>query len=351
MTKNIWIDLDNSPHVPLFVPLIEELQQQGHHVIVTARDYAQTVQLLQKTKVNYLIVGKHYGKNKFNKVCGLLIRAKQLIDVVKDKNIDVAVNHGSRSHVLACKLLGIPVFCGADYEHTESFLFSKLATKMWIPVGVSDEGLKAFGVKEEKVVRYNGYKEELYLDKFHPGQNFMRELNVGDNKILVTLRPPATQANYHNKKSEQILESIIQRLKSNENIYTICVPRTKDQQEELKKYESENFRVLDKVVDGLSLAYYSDLLISGGGTMNREAALLGTPVYSIFAGELGSLDAYMEKVGMIRFIRSIEDVTQIEMRKKILNHQFSFEARNKTAKKLKEFLIEELIKVSNIHNN
>lgn len=316
MNKTVWIDLDNSPHVPLFIPIIRELESRNCRVIITARDFAQTVELLHKTTLKFKVIGSHYGKNKINKVLGLFIRAYQLAAYIRKNKVSVAMNHGSRSQTLASWFLGIPVFCGLDYEHTESYIFSKLASRMWIPEGVSDEGLRAIGVKADKLIRYKGYKEEVYLSDFIPENDFRKKIGIDQNQILVTLRPPATLANYHNEQSERFLVEIIRLLKKKPSVYTICLPRTNAQGIELQKHTSEKFIIPKEVMDGMNLAYHSDLVISGGGTMNREAALLGTPVYSIFSGKLGSLDAFMEANGLIRFVHGVSDIATIKLEKK-----------------------------------
>ncbi len=340
MNKTVWIDLDNSPHVPLFIPIIKELESRGHKIILTARDFAQTVELLKKTNLPYISIGSHYGKNKLKKILGLLIRSYQLSKFIKKYKVNAAMNHGSRTQTLACWFLNIPVFCGFDYEHTESYIFSRNATKMWIPEGVSAEGIKAIGVKEKKIIRYKNYKEEIYLSDFIPDNNFKKKFGIEENKILVTLRPPATHANYHDSNSEKFLIELSSFLKNKPEVFTICLPRTKMQGVELKKYTSNNFIIPETVIDGKNLAYHSDLVISGGGTMNREAALLGTPVCSIFSGELGSLDAYMEKNGLIKFIRNVEDISKIEIKKKNAKEKYILN-RN-----LVKFLSDELLKLS-----
>lgn len=315
-TKIIWVDLDNSPHVPLFIPIIRELESRGNKVIITARDFAQTVELLKKTNLSFSVIGSHYGKNKFLKVFGLFIRAFQLFRFIKKHKVNIAMNHGSRSQTITCWLLRIPVFCGLDYEHTESYIFSYFATRLWVPEGISEEGIKAICSNKNKIFRYKGYKEEIYLKDFIPENEFRKNLGIDENKILVILRPPATQANYHNVQSEKLLIGLINFLKTNPNVHTICLPRTKTQGRELRKYISEKFSIPDGVIDGMNVAFHSDLVISGGGTMNREAALLGTPVYSIFSGKLGSLDDYMQKNSLIKFIRGINDIMGIELKKK-----------------------------------
>jgi len=340
MHKTIWIDLDNSPHVPHFIPIIKELQDRGHKVILTARDFAQTVELLKKTDFSFTVIGSHYGKNKFNKIFGLFRRSYQLFRFINKYKVSVAMNHGSRSQTITCWFLRIPVFCGLDYEHTESYIFSRLATKLWIPEGISKKGIKAIGADNEKVIRYKGYKEEVYLSGFVPENGFRNKLGINESDILVTLRPPAIHANYHNDRSEELLIELINFLKHISGVYTICLPRTKTQGNELQKYVSEKFIIPDKVIDGLNLSYHSDLVISGGGTMNREAALMGTPVYSIFSGELGSLDDHMQQNGLIKFIKDVSDISKISiMRKKIqgksaINHH------------LVQFLTNELLRLN-----
>jgi len=313
MKDTIWVDLDNSPHVPLFIPIINELKLRNYHVIITARDFAQTYQLLKKTDLSYKIIGKHYGKSKIAKLWGTFFRCLQLIRYIRKnkKNILLSLSHGSRSQVIASRLLSIPSYCGMDYEHTESHIFSKFSFKIWIPTFLSAQAIKDIGIDEKKVIRYPGYKEEFYIKDFVPNLDFKKLNSIPENKILVVLRPPASQANYHNEASEKILDHLVNKLIASENTYTLFLPRTSDQRIKFASLNSSHFVVLKDVLDGLNLAFYSDLLISGGGTMNREAALLGTPVYSIFSGELGDLDADMEKKGMITFLRSIEDVDSI----------------------------------------
>lgn len=339
MGKTIWIDLDNSPHVPLFIPIIKNLESRGNKVVVTARAFAQTIELLRKTNIPFRVIGSHYGRNKFYKVAGLLIRAYQLLRYIKNFHPDAAMNHGSRSQVLACWLLRIPVFCGLDYEHTESFIFSRFATKLWIPAGISEHGIKAIGAPENKIVRYKNYKEEIYLSGFTPDKNFRKNLGVPEYLTLVTLRPPATHANYHDSQSEKLLMELITLLKSNSGIFTICLPRTKMQKTELLNSVSDRFIIPENVIDGLNLAFHSDLVISGGGTMNREAALLGTPVYSIFSGTLGSLDAHMQKKGLITLIRNRNDISKIELNKKEKRNNYEINHQ------LAAYLISELLKL------
>ena len=331
MKKAIWIDVDNSPHVPLFAPLIKFYRDSGVEVVLTARNHAQTIELLENAGFDrtFEIIGKHYGKNKFNKVRGLLVRARELVSFIKNhKNICVAVSHGSRSMVLAARWLKIPVISMYDYEFTETAIFNRFSDKVLVPDGIPDETLDAINLPASKRVKYQGLKEELYLNHFQPNKDFWRNftetnnLAISNEKILVALRPPATTANYHNEQSEVLLNELLHYFLSDEKTFTVILPRTGEQKAEIEqtikalKLDESRYFLIDKAINGLDLALHVDLIVSGGGTMNREAVLLGTPVYSIFAGKQGALDAAMENSGSITFIRQPADISKIKLRKK-----------------------------------
>jgi predicted glycosyltransferase len=332
MKKAIWIDVDNSPHVPLFAPLVKFYRDSGVEVILTARNHAQTIELLENAGFAgaFEVIGKHYGKNKFNKIRGLLVRAKQLASYIKNRrtNIKVAVSHGSRSMVLAARWLKIPVLTMYDYEFTETTIFNRFSDKILIPNQIPDQTLDEINLPVAKRVKYQGLKEELYLNYFQPNKSFWREfteknnLNISNDKVLIALRPPATTANYHNQESERLLNELLRYFLTNEKTFTIIAPRTGEQRREIEQLIGESnldkrrCLLLEKAINGLDLAVNVDLLVSGGGTMNREAVLLGTPVYSIFAGKQGALDAAMEKSGLITFIRSTRDISKIKLERK-----------------------------------
>ena len=329
--RTIWIDLDNSPHVPLFAPIIKHYRNSGIEVILTARDYAQTIELLQLTGFGdtFKVIGKHYGKGKLAKIQGLLVRARQLTSYIRllrksGTNIAVAFSHGSRSMVLAARWLKIPVVTMYDYEFTETLIFNRFSDKVIVPEMIPDAVLDEIGLAAAKRLKYPGIKEELYMREFQPTPDFCikfleaNDFKDGDDRIIVVLRPPATTANYHSSRSVELLNDIL-RFLSRPGVFTIIVPRTPEQSEDIRKRignipdARQNCIVLNEAVSGLDLVFASDLLISGGGTMNREAALLGVPVYSIFAGRQGALDAQMEKEGSITFIRNKEDIAKIKL--------------------------------------
>ena len=332
MQPAIWIDLDNSPHVPLFAPIIRHFRENSVDVVLTARDHSQTVELLDLAGFSgtYTIIGRHYGKSRVEKVRGLLVRSKQLVSHINEegKHIAVAVSHGSRSMVLAARWLKVPVLTMYDYEFTETGIFNRFSARVLVPDAIPDIVLDEIGLPKNKRVKYPGLKEEVYLSRFKPESDFrtsfLAEHDRADSasKVLVTLRPPATTANYHSDKSEVLFDDLLHLLLNTEHVLTVIVPRTHDQTaaiaERIANVADAGRRciLLDSAVDALRLTYASDLLISGGGTMNREAALLGVPVYSIFAGRQGALDRRMEDEGKITFIRDARDLSKIRLERR-----------------------------------
>ena len=324
---------DNSPHVPVFTPLIKFYRAGGVDVILTARDHSQTVEMLKDHGfgTSFEVIGKHYGKNNLYKVYGTLKRAKQLASYLKklrhEFDVKVAVSHGSRSMVLAAKWLGIPVITMYDYEFTETKIFNYFSDKVLVPHRISDGVLKEIGLEPAKTIKYEGIKEEIYVNYFQPHQTFLddlaskKKIRISQGNILVALRPPAATANYHNKEGENLFGELLKFLLSNENTFSIILPRTNAQKIEIEQFiesndlDSARFFLLKNSVSGLDLVNSADLLISGGGTMNREAVLLGIPVYSIFLGKPGALDTAMEAEGKITFIRRQSDFSKIHLKK------------------------------------
>lgn len=337
----IWIDVDNSPHVPFFSPLIKEMEKMGCEVTITARDCFQTCGLLDMSGREYFKIGRHYGKNLFLKIAGLVIRAFQLYLFGRGKEFSVAVGHGSRSLILAAFLLRVPMVNMFDYEYSKFGPFlNRLATKQLLPALIPD-----FAVDHVKnVVKYPGLKEEVYIGDFKPDDSIYDRLGIDSQKVVVTVRPPATEAHYHQANSEEIYNSVIDYLRCQEDITVVVLPRNEKQRkyiEELSGDDESNIIIPECVVNGLNLLWHSDLVISGGGTMNREAAALGVPVYSIFGSEIGAIDKYLAASGRLELINKPEDVYQIKI-KKSEGYACSYQKRQD----LVDFLINEIVTVA-----
>ena len=316
MIKKIWIDLDNSPHVPLFRPIIKELNGRNVETVITARDYAQTKKLLELWDIPHRVIGKHGGRNKARKILNLIVRSNQLRSYVKGRSIDLALSHGSRTQLVASRQLGIPSILMLDYEFTETRIFNYLSSYILIPMYIPDERLRSARINTSKILRYPGFKEQLYLNDFTPDPDFREELGIGEEKILVTIRPPAMEGNYHDSLSDSILLEILKRVTSNEAVYPLIVSRTKKDRGFLLEHFDGRVHFLEKAVDGLQLIWSSDLFISGGGSMNRESALLGVPTYSIFTGRKPYLDEYLSEKGRLTFIDTLQKLDQLQLSKR-----------------------------------
>lgn len=318
-SDTIWIDIDNSPHVPVFRPIIQELEKRSTDYIITSRDFAQTQELLKFWNIKNIAVGKHGGKNKFKKVLNLIQRSNELKKLLNQGKKMLAVSHGSRTQLLAAWRMNIKSILMLDYEYTESRLFNYLSSLILIPKYIPDQRLKSVGINLKKVKRYNGFKEELYLRHFTFDKEFRNKINVLEDEILVVIRPPSFVGNYHDHKSEQLLLHAINYFSNIDNTVVLIVNRTLAE----KKFilngvkKNEKIRFLEKSVDGLQLLFSADISISGGGTMNREAALLGTKAYSIFTGRRPYLDDYLMSIGKLKFIETTRDFEKIQIKRDI----------------------------------
>jgi uncharacterized protein len=312
--KKIWIDLENSPHVPFFKPIIAELEQRGHSVVVTARDCFQVCELADLFQLNYRRIGRHYGKHTLAKVMGLGIRMLQMAPGALREKPDLSLSHGSRSQFLLSAVLGIPTLTIFDYEHS-AWMKGMKPTWVMMPEVLPDSVGASQGIAKERMLRYPGIKEDVYAPSFRPDPAFRQKLGIHPGDLLVTIRPPASEAHYHNPEADILLTAVFEKLGAQSDTRIILAPRTAKQAEDLQQqfpamFERRQVIVPEHVMDGLDMIWASDLVISGGGTMNREAAALGVPVYSIFRGKIGAVDQYLSQNGRLVLLESVQDVNQ-----------------------------------------
>jgi uncharacterized protein len=305
----IWIDLDNSPHVPFFVPIIEELERCGNGVLLTGRNCFQVRELVDLFNLRCQIIGHHHGKNKLLKVIGTCGRAARLAPLVLRERPDLAVSHGSRAQLLAAWLFRIPTLTILDYEFVQRMGFIA-PTHVMAPEVIPDD---AIGFKSERVSKYPGIKEDVYVPRFKPDPSIKNQLGLNGPNLVVTIRPPANEAHYHNPESDRLFNAVVAFLSCQANIKMVLLPRNEKQRQSARERWANLFItgkivIPEHVVDGLNLIWHSDLVISGGGTMNREAAALGIPVYSTFRGKIGAVDQYLVKQGRLTLIQNVEDI-------------------------------------------
>jgi hypothetical protein len=320
MTRGpVWIDLANSPHVLFFQPVIAELHRRGVHTVVSARDFAQTVELCGLLGVEMEVVGKHGGAGLAGKAGNLAARVRALRSFARKHSPSVAVSHNSYAQAVAGRTLRIPVVTAMDYEfQPANHLAFRCSGLVVVPDVFPLDILRRQGAKAGKVWRYPGLKEEIALAGFEPDAGYLRGMGIDDTRIVVVVRPPADMALYHRFENPLFAELLVhlEALRRDGRASVILLARTPAQAASL---ESEGFGDLvwkDKPLDGRRLISSADAVISAGGSMNREAAVLGTPAYSIYAGKLAAVDRALVAEGKLTLLRSTEDIASLTLAKK-----------------------------------
>ena len=299
----VWIDITNSPHVHFFRPLIRLLQEDGHDVQVTARAFAQTEQLLELHSIDATIVGTHGGRSRLGKSRAMAGRLRQLSAWARKRSFDSALSHGSYDLTLTARRLGIPSTTTFDYEYAlaQHQFGARSATRVVVPEAIPAERLRRYGLRPPKLARYPGLKEEYYLHDFVPQPGIREQLGVEPSRALVVLRPPPDVALYH-RRGNPLFPRTLELLGRRSDVHAVLLPRTAEQKAYVRALALPSVIVPDRALDALSLMAASDLVISAGGTMNREAAALGTPVYTVFSGRLGGVDEMLIREGRLRLL-------------------------------------------------
>jgi len=317
----IWIDLANSPQVLFFRPLIPEIEREGHVVTVTTRHFAQTVELANRIGLTHKPIGVHGGEHISNIGLTLMKRAWQLLRFAKGENFDLAISHNSYAQAFAAKLLGIPFVTSMDYEHQPANHFAfRLARKVVVPEFFPEKSLRRFGVRGKKVARYHGTKEEIYLGDFKPQSGYLESLEISTDMIIIVMIPPGTWALYHHFENP-LFDAAIEHIVQKRDAKVIFLPRIPSQAKAIEAKGYKNIFLPPVVLDGPNLLYHADLVVSAGGTMNREAAVLGTPTYSLFKGKLAAVDSYLVQKGRMRHIDSTESIVSIPICRKSPNRK------------------------------
>lgn len=316
----IWIDLANSPHVLFFAPLIEEMERRGHSMLVTARVLAQTTELIANHAIEARVIGAHGGHGTAHKAASILSRSRALRDVVRDQSIDLAVSHNSYAQAIAARMLGIPVVTLMDYERTPANHVSfRIASRVILPDVIRPEEVRKYGVTRSTYVSYPGFKEQVYLTDFRPDPDVLSEL-LGDDSgsrrsVVVVARPPADFAVYH-RFENPLFARWLRRTASDPSVAVIVLPRNDQQRDELATLDLPSLIIPDRAIEGPSLIHAADLVVSAGGTMNREAAVLGIPAYSLFAGKSAAVDRALERMGRMTLVTDNEGLALIRLEKK-----------------------------------
>jgi hypothetical protein len=305
----VWIDLTNSPHVLVMRPVIEVLRSEGHEVRVTARDFAQTLALCERLGIEHTAIGRHRGERLGAKAVGLASRSAALTRWARGRRFDLALGHGSNDVSVAAALLRVPSATMFDYEWAtvQHNVNCRLARAVVVPEAIPPERLYRYGARG-KLRPYEGLKEEYYLADFEPEAAVLEELSLDRSRPIVVVRTPPEVSLYHRFEND-LFAQVLARLReaaAGEGVQPVVLPRVPAQREELAGVPG--FVVPRRAIDAQSLIAFADLVISAGGTMNREAVALGTPVYTTFEGRPGAVDERLIAEGRLRRLRAAEEL-------------------------------------------
>lgn len=315
----IWIDLANSPHVPFFRALRDDFLTLGHQLEFTARDFAETVALANQTELSPVVIGTHGGRQFTGKAGNLAGRSWDLAQWARKRDFDLALSHNSYAQILAARALGLTTVTMMDYEYQPAnHLAFRLSSRIIVPSCFPESQLKAYGARPGKVRRYSGTKEDVYLAKYQTDPSFasrLAELGIGRDDTLVLMRPPAHDALYH-RFENTLFDDALRKVLTSRDVKVILLPRNEEQRRGYTSRPEANLIVPQQPLPGADLIARSDLVISAGGTINREAAALGVPAASIYAGKWAAVDQMLLDQGRLNRISSNEDIQSLTITKK-----------------------------------
>src|SRR4051794_3668260 len=297
----IWVDLTASAHPIVMRPIVERLRARGHEVDITARDYAQTLELCRLHGLEVEVFGSHGGATRTKKLGALVGRTRALRRWTKQRGFGLALGHGSNDLALVARSRGIPAVNTFDYEWAtvQHNIGCRLARRVMVPESIPPERLERYGVGPDKLVQYPGLKEEYYLSDFEPDSGLFGRLGVDPERVVVIVRPPPDVSLYH-RKSNPLFPQVLEYLGSDDGVHAIVMPRTAEQRQYVRELGLPSVIVPEGAIDGQSAVALADLVVSAGGSMNREAVALGTPVYTTYGGRLGGVDEMLIREGRLR---------------------------------------------------
>jgi predicted glycosyltransferase len=314
-SHHVWVDIDNPPQVQYLEPLARAFEKRGARVTVTARDYGITFDLLRARGRSFVGVGRHFGGSKGRKVVGNLRRAARLVKMMRASGKPTLIISNSRSSALAARVLRVPSFVVCDYEHVNLAAYRAARSYIVHPSVIDGAAFARRGVREDRLLSFEGTKEDISfagLDLQSIDAHVFPELTGRTRRILV--RPAAEESHYHRQASAETSRLLLERLAADPRVTIVFSPRYPWQVDALSAYDFSNPPViLDRAVPFLELLKAVDVVVSGGGTMTREAAYLGVPAISTFQGDSSAVDGYLEALGRLVMIREPADVERLDV--------------------------------------
>jgi uncharacterized protein len=310
----VWVDLTNTAHVLVMRPLVELLEREGHEVTISARPLSHTIELLEQWGHPHTVIGRHGGATRAGKARAAASRVPALARFARGKHFDCALAHGSTDLPPVCRLLRVRNTTMFDYEWAslQHHVNCRLANRVLVPDAIPAHRLARYGARPPKLVRYPGLKEEYYMSDFEPDATVLAELDVDRERVVSVVRTAPSYALYLHGSENELVTRLLERLEAEPDVQTVVLTRTPEQRSTLRSLGFQRLILPEHAVDGRSLVAFADLLVSAGGTMNREAAVLGTPVWSVFEGKLGAVDEMLAREGRLRFLCDPADVELVK---------------------------------------
>lgn len=303
----IWIDHSNSPHPLLFRPISARLEELGHTILVTARDNAQTVELARERWPEVTVIGGLSPKGRAAKGAAMAQRVLELCRWAHRARPDVALSHNSYGQLLAARALRIRAITAMDFEHQPAnHLAFRLAATVLLPEALAPLGMHRQGATPKKTRYYPGLKEELYLFDFRPDAELLPSLGIAVDRDgpLIVARPAPDRALYHPFENPLFVDCLRAVLRE-PSATVVVLPRNVEQRRALIDLNLERCIIPERALDSRTLMSQADLMIGAGGTMTREAALMGVPTVSLFAGQRPAVDTWLEQRGLMTILTDI----------------------------------------------
>ena len=305
---NIWIDITNTPHVNVLMPIYKHLAEKGHDLIITARDFSETIPLLRKYGIEPLILGSHHGKSRLRKTMGLLGRYWQLL--MRVPKFDVAFSLGGSYTAPIAWLRRKKSITFSDNDFTTHKFITYLFSSYFIfPAYLNyHEAKKRFRLKDEQIKTFDGFKEDIYIADYKVDEYFLNQLPFKD---FITIRPENLKAAYVPKDAVTIVPELFEIFKD-QNI--LFLPRYEEEKSMAAGYP--NIWYPEGPLCGLDVCYYTKAMLTGAGTFAREAALLGVPAVSFFPRkEFLTVDVVLQEQG-----KEFKSRSAAEIREYVLAH-------------------------------
>lgn len=306
-----WVDVENPPQVQYLTPFVRVLAERGHRVVLTARDSGMTLPLLRQRGLDPRVVGGNPPGARLAKLLAVAVRAIGLGSLARKTRPDFVLS-SSRASAAAARLLGIPCFIVCDYEYAELGLYRRFDATLLHPDVISVSRFRELGFPPERLIAFAGIKEDISFAGVDLESIPEQTWSSGDARLRVLVRPPAESSHYFDPRSRTILLALLDHLADRDDVHTVFAPRSPGQVGDvLAPRWRRTPTVLSRPVPFDSLLRSVDRVVSAGGTMLREAAYLGVPAFSLFAGHLGAVDDYLRGSGRLWTIGSADEFDQI----------------------------------------